>query len=184
METAAAPETPQAHVFTIAGRTFRRSDSTQIDQDAYVMKRMREAGLVKMWDGFNPKTDTLSQLIEAIIFDAFERGVLWEILGGILVEDGIEWTRAIALANANTFRRVTDPIEKEALFANIADVLIDFLGNAAAWSATSPESLRATMQSAQHGGGDNSGAETPATTGQHSEDSEAIPVSISESGTD
>jgi hypothetical protein len=140
VETATAEAPTKDIVLTIQGRTFRKSQTTTVAQDAFVMKRMREFGLVEMAASFNPQKDDLNVFSEKLLLEAFETGQLFEILGGVLVEDGVKWSKKVALANAEFFENLTDIGDKEQLFGTIAGVLLDFLVAAAAWSKRSLKS--------------------------------------------
>lgn len=124
----------------LGGRTFRKASVTSLDQDAYVMKRMRSVGLIDMVATFDPKKDDLNRFSEELLMAAFESGLLYQILGGTLVEDGVTWSRDVAAANAGLFAGLTNNDEKVRLYEGIASILIDFLLSAANWSKTSPKS--------------------------------------------
>jgi len=174
--TIEAPEAPaEERAFTLANRSFRAATNTTVDQDAFVIKRMRSAGLVKMWNDFNPKTDRPSSLMENVILEAFEAGVLYEILGGMLVEDNVKWSRPYALHNAKVFRDISDAGEKDTMWNHVGGMLIDFLAIAARFSRISPSSSdnREPNESGENQNNNNAGR-----------NSEAIPHSISTSGTD
>lgn len=127
-------------ILKIQGRTFKKAITTTIDQDAYVMKRMREFGLVEMAASFDPKTDDLNEFSQNLLMEAFETGKLYEILGGVLVEEGVKWSRKIAAESAAIFENITELEDKEQLFSSIAAVLLDFLVAAATWSKHSLKS--------------------------------------------
>jgi hypothetical protein len=149
---------------TLGGRTFRRAESTTVDQDAYVTKRLRDSGLAKMLSDFDPRTDDLLDLNERIIFEAYERGVMYEVLAGILVEDGVPWSRARAAANATMFADITDRAEKAAIVASAADFLFDFFTVAAAFSRRSGNLTRRGTDSGDRGENGNApvtGQESP-----------------------
>lgn len=135
------------------GRTFRRATSTSVDQDAYVTKRLRDSGLSGILDEFDPAKDDIAALNERIIWEAFERGVMYEVLAGILVEDGVPWSRATAAKNAKMMAEITDQAEKAPILSSAADFLFDFFAVAAAWSARSMSLLtdaRPTTTSGEH----------------------------------
>jgi hypothetical protein len=128
-----------------------------------------------MWNEFNPQTDKINTLIEAVILEAFEAGVLYEILGGMLVEDGVKWSRPYAMHNAKIFRDITDAGEKETMWDHVGGMIIDFLAIAARFSRISQSSSdnRGPNESGENRNSNNAGR-----------NSEAIPHSISTSGTD
>lgn len=126
---------------TLSGRVFRKARTTTIDQDAYVMKRMREFGLVEMASTFDPVKDELDDFSQQLLMAAFETGKLYEVLAGVLIEEGVVWSRAVAKQNAEFFATLTDKDDKAQLFSSIASVLVDFLVYAAVWSKTSLKSF-------------------------------------------
>ncbi len=128
---------------SIAGRTFRYAEGTSMDQDGYVITRMKRAGLYDLASGFNMQTDDIGKLGEEMILQAFESGALYEILAGIFVEDGIPWSRKAAADNARFFGALTDPTDKKAIYAHLATVILDFLLVADAWSKGSLKSSSA-----------------------------------------
>ena len=118
-------------IVTLGGRTFRQSSITTVDRDTYMMRRYRTSGLAAFVKTFNPATDTLDSFGEKVYFEAFESGVLYEILAGMLVEDGVQWTRKIAAANAAFFANVPTQADKLTIYELAADVMADFLRAAA-----------------------------------------------------
>lgn len=125
-------------VIVLSGRTFRKTARTTLDQDAYVMRRMREFGLANI--DVDPANPDLDGVAENLILRAFETGKMYEILGGMLVEDNVKWTRANAATNADFFRDLDTKADKQALYASISSVMLDFLVAAAEWSKTSRKS--------------------------------------------
>lgn len=118
------------------GRTFEVVTTTTIQQDAFVIKRMRSMGMEEMVRSFDPATGNLDAFSERILLQAFEDGVLFEVLGGILLEPGVVWTPARALENAAFFATLTDETDKETLYGAIGQLVVDFLLSAAQWSKT------------------------------------------------
>lgn len=118
----------------IAGKNFCFAEITTMDQDAYVIVRMRSAGLYELSVKFDPSKDDIGKLGEEIILRALESGALYEILAGILVETGVPWSRATAKANAELFGSITDPQDKKVVYENLATVVLDFLLVADVWS--------------------------------------------------
>lgn len=114
-------------VMVIGGRTFRQSRVTTIDRDSYVIKRYRVSGLAAFSRTFEPAIHDLNEFAEKLLWEAYESGVLYEILAGVLVEDGVRWTRKVAEANAAFFANLTDPADKNAIAERSGDVLFDFL---------------------------------------------------------
>lgn len=131
---------------TIGGRVFQRATVTTLDQDAYVMQRMRAFGLAEMASAFDPKTGHMEDFGEKVLLAAFESGQLYEILGGTLVEEGVKWSRAVATANASFFASVTGRNDKQTIYGTTSAILLDFLLVAA---TLSPTFLRSSMSGGQ-----------------------------------
>lgn len=137
----APPELPsKSLVLTIAGRTFRHPSSTTIAQDAYVMKRQRAFGFSNAVKSFDGTRESVTDASEGLIFAAFESGIMFEILAGVLVEDGVAWTRDVAASNTQFFKTLTDPVDKNRVWENIAEILSVFLIGVAEWLPPSPKS--------------------------------------------
>lgn len=131
----------------LSGRIFKKAESTTIDQDAYVIQRMRAAGISDLAAKFDPKKQGLESFAEELLLAAFESGQLFEILAGTLVEEGVPWSRATAKANAEFFLTLKDKADKEAIYDRMAQVILDFLVVAAAWSNSSRKSSQLGGQS-------------------------------------
>jgi len=181
-----APALPSAII--LKGRTFRRATSTSVDQDAYVTKRLRDSGLSTILQSFDPAVDDIVSLNERIIWEAFERGVMYEVLAGVLVEDGVPWSRATAAKNAMLMAQITDPSEKAPILSSVADFLFDFFAVAAAWSSASMKSIgkaRATASGRPTGGeaDDGSAAAESNRPDETTRDSVVIPSTTTANGT-
>lgn len=125
----------------IARRTFLpATETTTIDQDAYVMKRYRASGLHAIVQGFNPERDDLNALSERLLWEALDTGAIYEILGGILVPEGTTWSRAIAAETAALLRSLTAQEDKQLVYDRMLDILYDFLVVAAVSKLTSLKS--------------------------------------------
>lgn len=129
-------------VIRVSGRTFRPPISTTIAHDAYMMKRMRAFGLTQAVQTLDSGTAAATSAGEGLIFAAFESGLMYEILAGALVEDGVAWTRRVADANTTFFAELSDPLDKAVIWENIAAILADFLLGAGEWSRVSLTSSR------------------------------------------
>jgi hypothetical protein len=154
----AAPEVtspvtpPVERVMVLGGRTFRQSTVTTIDRDAYLSKRFRVSGLAAFSRTFDPATDDLNEFSEKLLWEAFESGVLYEILAGMLIQDGVRWTRKVAETNAAFFANLTDAADKHAIAERSGDILFDFLVLAAASRKTFP-STSETSETSQDSSG-------------------------------
>lgn len=127
------PDIPQ--VFQISGRTFRRvADERSVDQDAYVARRLRNPRVAAVMSRFDVDNETIRSLTEEVTWEAFESGVIYEILGGALIEDGVPWTRESAARTASLIKNNTDLGVRAVIFALAADIIIDFFRVAGIWS--------------------------------------------------
>lgn len=181
---------PIPDVFSIQGKKYHRPTSTTLEQDAFVEVRLRDSGIKKQLKGFDLKTGDIGDLVEAVILEAFDRGVMYEILGGIFVPVGEPWSRAGALRTARAIAENADEEEKRVIFTFAAEVLFDFFKLAAVFLPTSQSSSRSTMtpgladaggdlragtESLSHEPSDPSAALRSTTTGRGTTSSESSP---------
>lgn len=115
----------------IQGRTFEIATVTTIEQDAFAMRRLRTMGLMEMVATFDPLKSNINAFSEKLLLEAFESGLLFEVLGAILVEQSVPWTKESGIANATFFRTLTNPDDKSVLYDGIGQILADFLISAA-----------------------------------------------------
>ena len=122
---------------TLAGRTFRALGVTTFEHDAFMMQALTEANLLSTLQRFDPARQELGDATAAIIVQCFRTGKLFDLLGGVLVEDGTTWTPQTAATAARFFAGLTDPADKDALEAVIPFVLLRFFLRAgASWKAS------------------------------------------------
>lgn len=128
-------------ILTVSGRTFRSGGPTTLAHDAYILKRWRAFGLAALAPQIERaepmSTGTLEAEMDRLIADAFESGLLYEIMAGMLVEDGAVWSVAQAANVAAFFGGVTDATEKQAVYDKLSDILTDFFAHAVGWLVTS-----------------------------------------------
>lgn len=117
---------------TIAGRTFRDAKKTTLAQDLYARRALKKANLDTFVQSINLQTYDLDEFAEEIILRAYDTGVLFTVLAGLLVEDGVPWTLEAAERNAKFFSEITDDEDKKKLFEPIAGVVLSFFINAVA----------------------------------------------------
>lgn len=115
----------------LQGRTFEVAIVTTIEQDAFAMRRLRTMGLMEMVASFDPQKSNLNVFSETLLLQAFESGLLFEVLGAVLVEKDVPWTRETGIANSTFFRTITDNKDKSTLYEGIGDILVAFLIDAA-----------------------------------------------------
>lgn len=128
----------------IAGRTFHRSGPTTLAHDAYILKRWRRFGLSSiaptLESGKRAPNDVLGTEIDRLIADAFESGLLYEVLAGMLVEEGIPWSVSWANDAVKVFAAITDADEKQIIYNSLSDIITDFFAHAVDWIVTSRKS--------------------------------------------
>ena len=147
-------------IFKIEGREFRPMKTGSFSHDIWLMQRVRAAGLgdIQIADG-----ESENAFMERIAAQAWESGLMLELLGGSLLEvgkDPKEWTPAMALANAEFFGNVTDEDSKNTLRAQVGGILFYFFTTALSSSKTLMKSLEKTNPA-----GERQGTEGPSTTG-------------------
>lgn len=142
--TAPTHETP----VTVGGRHFYVTRDTTYEQDMYVMSVMRKAGLEKLAAEFDmTNVEGFDEVAQSLVVTAFENGQLFRMLGGILEEDGFEWTPEEADENAIFFSQLRDKEDKEALRGSMVAAILGFFVNGLLSSRTSPNSsTNVTMQ--------------------------------------
>jgi hypothetical protein len=122
---------------TIEGKRFVPLRNGTFAHDIWLTRKIREAGLsnISIGDGETP-----DQFIERIAIVAHESGISLQLLGGLLLPEGVEernWTPELAESTAQFFGNVTDPEGKRILRTQIASALFYFFANALASSPTS-----------------------------------------------
>lgn len=161
METAEHTTTTAERPIVMAGRTFRQSESTSVQQDAWTMRRYRSSGLADLARQFDPSRDELPALAERLLWDGLESGVIYEILAGILTEDGVVWSRESATRNATFFAQLTDPSDKAIVYSRLSDVLHDFLAVAAVSKRTFEKSSESPETNPPHDGDGDGNSNAP-----------------------
>lgn len=123
-------ETYKVEPLVIEGRTFRALTTTTFEQDLFIMRRMKEARIPALIDEATKHPERLDEITSDIILVAYESGVLFELMGGIYLEDGKKWSVKGSLANAEFFMNITDQEEKQKLTEPITAVIVGFFMNA------------------------------------------------------
>lgn len=122
------------------GRVFRISEGTTSRQDMWVMSRLDKAGLEKIAATYNTP-EHLDEMAQKLVFAAYENGTLYEILAGLLVEDGKKWTIENAKANAEYFANLTNSADKQALQGPIVSILMLYFASGLVSNMTSLKSM-------------------------------------------
>ncbi len=121
------------------GRVFRSSTATTARQDMWVMSRLDHVGLEAMASGHKSEEE-LAETGLRLIRAAYDKDELYEIIAGLLVEDGVKWTQDGARANAAYFADLTDADDKMLLAGPIASLLLMYFFSGLASAPTSPNS--------------------------------------------
>lgn len=139
-------DTPQVEPIVVAGRTFRPATNTTFEQDLFIMERVDATGA----DSLELKGENdLTAFAQKTILDAYRSGKLFELVAGMLVEDGKEWSPEAAKVNALFFAGLRDKADKEALHESMVAALLSFFLNAVSSFSTSPNSLEGASESGE-----------------------------------
>jgi hypothetical protein len=121
------------------GRIFKITEATSSRQDMWVMTRLDKAGLETIAAKYN-SPDKLDEMAVKCVEAAYENGTLYEILAGILVEDGVKWTQDRARANAEYFSDLTNKEDKAEIQGPIVSILMLYFASGLASTGTSLKS--------------------------------------------
>lgn len=122
------------------GRVFHITEATTSRQDMWVMTRLDKAGLEVIAQRYSTP-DKLDELAVKCVEAAYDNGTLYEILAGMLVEDGVKWTQETARKNAEYFADLTNSEDKIAIQGPIVSILMLYFASGLASSTTSLKSL-------------------------------------------
>jgi hypothetical protein len=139
-----APSVGSPQTIAVAGRNFHPCLDTTFEQDMLIMKTLRDAGLVKLAETFDPLTENLGEAAQDLIVRAFGSGQLFRLLAATLEEDGTEWSLTACEANAVFFSKLRKKDDKDALHGSIVGVLTGFFVSGVLSSMTSRKSSPAS----------------------------------------
>lgn len=170
-------------VIELMGRKFRPAKDLTLERDMYIMSLMRSAKITDLFDRKDKgPTFDLDELAEQIIVAAFESGKMFEMTAAVLDEDGVKWTRAASVQNAQWMSEITEKQSKDTLMQYIAVIILAFFMKGPAFSATLSESLALVAESQTANAGSET-SEVPMNVPQHGEGAESPEaLSISETG--
>lgn len=135
-------EITETEPIKVQDRVFHPATRTTFAQDMYVMKLATESKI----ENLSSVSDVdLNDLAKRILLDAYESGTLFKMIAGMVVEDGVKWSRETAEENATFFENLTEPEDKEALHEAMAGVILSFFVNAGGFLQTSPKSSSVTV---------------------------------------
>jgi hypothetical protein len=162
---------------TVAGRTFRASTSTTFKQDIYVMSLVTDSGLEDIATKFKAGNFDIDVVAQQIIIQAFTRGKLFELLGAVMEEEGVDWTIERAKANAEFFASLRASEDKVALRGSIVAVILGFFVSGLLASRTLTTSL--TSEQSDPDAGPTSSPEVSSTSAAGTASSGNLPDSTS-----
>jgi hypothetical protein len=145
-------KSPEAVVVTLAGRRFRSSISTTIEQDNQLWAILYTVGITQMSPGAGEAVDEYAQRVH---FKMIEAGNLFEMLGCVLVPAELrdeDWSPEVGNTTAQHLKHLRDREDKAFVREMSLRLLLDFIS---AGSKLLPRSLTSSV--AQHLG-DNTGA--------------------------
>lgn len=129
----------------VSGRTFYPATDTTFEQDFFILDRIGETGMERME---LTKDSDLAEVSMDIILSAYRSGKLFELLAGMVKEEGVPWTPEGAIENARFFATLTDQKDKDAIRNSLVGALLGFFVNAVNFSAISLKSLPETESTA------------------------------------
>lgn len=160
-------------VIELCGRTFRPAKNLTLERDMYIMALMRAAKITELFDRKDKSpTFDLDELAEQIIVAAFESGKMFEMTAAVMDEDGVKWTRAESVKNAQWMSEITEEKSKNILMQYIAVIILAFFMKGPAFSATLSESLTLVAKSQTANAGSET-SEVPMNEPQHGEGAES-----------
>ncbi len=122
----------------VGGRVFLQQPTT-FEQDLFVMDQAEIAGLGSVAKDLTPDEKDITAVAKAVVLRAYRSGALFLLLAALMVEEGEEWSQETARANAEFFRRISDPEDKKALQPALAGAVLAFFESGADFSGISPE---------------------------------------------
>ena len=117
-----------AAAITVAGVKYVLAPKTTLRQDHYVMSRVRKVN-VEGLRGSLQTDEELERFVESFVITLYESGELYNILGGLYVQEGHEgerFTEEGAQARADRFEEATEASEKEAITSATTGVVLSF----------------------------------------------------------
>lgn len=112
----------------VDGRTFVQEPPT-FEQEMYILDCVVETGIDKIPElqvvGTEEEPD-LEQVAKQMIIRAYRSGALFKLMGSLVVEEGEEWSEALALEQAEIFRTTRDPEAKKQLQPALVGAVLAF----------------------------------------------------------
>jgi hypothetical protein len=126
---------------TLDGRNFQGpTQALTANQDDYILAHLRAGGCIEILSDLDGVKRTPEQRAKDLLTQILMSGRTQHILAGSLTEEGKEWTRKEADANAARFGAITDAGEKTLMRSEIVSFVIGFFSLGAPSSQTSQRS--------------------------------------------
>lgn len=112
--------------YKIDGQLFRTIERTTIENDFFVMKHLRAAGIGNCTPNAG---ESAEEFATRLLYGIVESGAPFELLGGLLLPSGMsdeEWCPAQAKTTAAILRQVNDPESKAQVQAVLVSVVAGF----------------------------------------------------------
>jgi hypothetical protein len=134
------PEIDGPKIVRIGGRDFRVVESSTLDHDRYMVRHKSRLDIDRRAE------ETGTAFAQRVFDDALDRGVAFQLLGGLVIPANIRdesWTESLANDTAEFMRSRTAHDDKLTISAMLASLLIGFFADALASSLRSDTSLSA-----------------------------------------
>jgi hypothetical protein len=126
---------------TLDGRKFRSiTEALTASQDDYILAHIRAAGAVEVLGDLDGVKRSPEKRAEELLTGILLTGQTHHILAGCLTEEGHEWNRKDADANAARFAAITDVDEKTVMRKEIVGFVFGFFALGGPSSKTSQKS--------------------------------------------
>ena len=123
----------------VEGRTFIQEPPT-FEQEMYILQQVVESGFDQPIEnlGLDPKTMNITSATKRLIVHAYKSGVLFDLLGALVTENGQEWTPERAKEIGRLFKQTRDEEAKRQLHPALVAAISAFFVSASSSETTSP----------------------------------------------
>lgn len=130
---------PLPSQFALGGILYEPVVHSTFRHDGYLTDIVERGALGGLVDRAQRGEDFPAAALAAM-GELYRRGVLFDLLGGLVTEVGTPWSPAGAQRNADRFAELTDPEEKGILARILMETLAGFFGSGVTSNATSDPS--------------------------------------------
>lgn len=146
-EAASAPTAQPTFEITLSGRRFRPATETTLEQDYALMAIYSDPAIAP---ALVPKDgDSAEAWVIRLVRALYATGQIWPMLGALLTEDGVEWSKASGSATGDLLRRCTDRKAKDLVQTQAAGMILSFFVTAALSRGISLRSLLGDLEPRQ-----------------------------------